>query len=64
MAYESLITVKKMLYQAVIAGASGAVTYCINFLQPLTLDTNAVTFGVLLVIFKGAENYLKHRNDE
>ena len=63
MAYEKLITFKKMIYQGVMVFISGGLTAIINFMETQPPETNATIFAILLVLCKGAENYLKHKND-
>lgn len=61
--YKKLITCKKMLYQAGIAFLSGGVTALINFWQTQEPEVNITIFGLVMVLLKGTENYLKHRHD-
>lgn len=62
MSYSKIITLKKMIYQAVIAGTSAGITAAINYIQPLTTDTSFTVFGILLIALKAGENYIKHFN--
>jgi len=61
--YKKWITVKKMVYQAVIVAGSAFITAMINAVQELPADQAGIAFMLLLVLLKGGENYLKHRND-
>lgn len=61
--YEKEITFKKMGWQMLYAGLSAALTAGINFIQALPPEQNTAVFAVLMVVFRGAENYLKHRDD-
>ena len=63
MAYEKLITFKKMIYQGVMVFLSGGVTTLINFMEAQTPETNATIFAIILVILKGTENWLKHKDE-
>lgn len=61
--YNPWITFKKMAYQAGIVFLSGGVTALINWIQAQPAEMNAMIFPVLVILLKGVENYLKHRND-
>ncbi len=61
--YSKFITLKKMVYQGAIVGASAFLTYCTTFIGEMPPGETGVTFGVILVLIKGLENYLKHRSE-
>lgn len=61
--YDSWITLKKMIYQGGIVALSGGVTALISWIRAMPEEANAVIFPILLILLKGAENYLKHRDD-
>lgn len=61
--YSKFITLKKMVYQGAMVGASAFLTYCSSFIGEMPPEQSGMLFGVILVLIKGAENYLKHRNE-
>jgi len=61
--YDKLITIKKMVYQGAMVFISGGITALINFMEAQPPENNAAIFGILLIICKGTENYLKHRDN-
>ena len=64
MTFDGWITAKKMVYQGAFVFLSGGLTALINFFQTQPPEMNAATFGVFMILLKGAENYLKHRDDD
>ena len=61
--YEKFITIKKMVYQGAMVFISGGLTALINFMEAQPPETNAAIFGILLILCKGAENYIKHKDE-
>ena len=61
--YDRLITIKKMVYQGAMVFISGGITALINFMEAQPPETNAAIFGILLILTKGAENWIKHKDD-
>lgn len=61
--YSKGITLKKMVYQGVMALISGGIPSLAAYMNAIPVDQVPIYFGVLLVIVKGAENWLKHRDD-
>ena len=61
--YDKLITIKKMVYQGAMVFISGGLTALINFMEAQPPENNAAIFAILLILTKGAENYLKHKDE-
>ena len=62
--YSKFITLKKMLYQGGLVFLSGGVTALISWLSSTTApEGQAIIFSLALVVLKGLENYLKHKDD-
>lgn len=65
MGYSKGITLKKMFYQGAMVFVSGGVTALVNWVPTVETsgETSAAVFGIVLILLKGAENYLKHHGD-
>ena len=65
MGYSPWITLKKMVYQGGIVFLSGGVAAVISWVPTVetTSETQALIFGIALILLKGAENFLKHMSD-
>ena len=62
MAYDWKITAKKMLIQFGWIALSGALTIGIDYITALPSEEQAGLFGILLIVFRGLENWAKNRN--